>query len=66
MRKSLYAFIGCLIVSLLCSAQEEVLLRHICIIDGNGGKPAENLDMLINGDRIAAIGLNLHAKTRGF
>ncbi|MBS1752252.1 MAG: amidohydrolase family protein [Bacteroidetes bacterium] len=63
MRKSLSAFIGCLIVSLLCSAQEgEVLLRHICIIDGNGGKPAENLDMLINGDRIAAIGLNLHAK----
>jgi len=63
MRKSLSAFIGCLIVSLLCSAQEgEVLLRHICIIDGNGCKPAENLDMLINGDRIAAIGLNLHAK----
>lgn len=63
MRKSLSAFIGCLIVSLLCSAQEgEVLLRHICIIDGNGGKPAENLDMLIYGDRIAAIGLNLHAK----
>ena len=39
-----------------------MLLRHARIIDGNGGRPGENMDMLLKGDRIAAIGANIQAK----
>lgn len=60
MRRIAPTFFICLIVSLFCNAQEQrVLLRHVCIINGNGGKPMENQDMLIKGDRIAAIGSNI-------
>lgn len=63
MRRIFLAFVACISLSLFCSAQEpEVLLRHVCIIDGNGGKPGENMDMLIKGDRIAAIGSNIQVK----
>ena len=63
MKRTACFFIASLALSFSCNAQETpVLLRHARIIDGNGGRPAENVDMLLRGDRIAAIGSNLQAK----
>lgn len=39
------------------------LLKDVTLIDGNGGKPQEHMDILIQGDSIAAIGSKL--KTTG-
>lgn len=39
------------------------LLKDVTLIDGNGGKPQEHMDILIQGDSIAAIGSKL--KTDG-
>lgn len=39
------------------------LLKDVTLIDGNGGKPQDHMDILIQGDSIAAIGSKL--KTAG-
>ncbi len=36
------------------------LLKDVILIDGNGGKPIEHIDVLIQGDSIAAIGKKLN------
>lgn len=36
------------------------LLKNVTLIDGNGGKPLEHADLLIQGDSIAAIGQKLN------
>ena len=41
------------------SVQTGILLKNLNLIDGNGGKIQENTDILIEGQRIAAIGRNL-------
>lgn len=41
-------------------AQDKILLKEVTLIDGNGGKPVENTDVLIEGETIAAIGKNLN------
>ncbi len=63
MKRTACFFIAFFVLSLFCYAQETpVLLRHARIIDGNGGRPAENMDMLLKEDRIAAIGSDIKAK----
>ncbi|OJY87186.1 MAG: amidohydrolase [Sphingobacteriales bacterium 40-81] len=41
--------------------QKPILLKHVTIIDGNGGKPLADADVLIKGDSFAGIGKNLKA-----
>ncbi len=41
------------------SVQTGILLKNLNLIDGNGGKIQANTDILIEGQRIAAIGRNL-------
>jgi imidazolonepropionase-like amidohydrolase len=63
MKRIACLFIASLAISFFCHAQEApVLLRHARIIDGNGGQPIEHADMLLKGDRIAAIGTDMQAK----
>jgi hypothetical protein len=63
MKRIACLFIASLALSFFCHAQEApVLLRHARIIDGNGGQPVEHADMLLKGDRIAAIGTGMQAK----
>lgn len=40
---------------------ETTLYTHVTLIDGKGGKPQENTDILVKGNTIAAIGKNLKA-----
>ena len=62
---SFFAIASALIVS--CNngkkqtASDAVILKNVTLIDGNGGQPQEHTDILIQGDRIAAIGQNLNA-----
>ena len=41
------------------SDQKKVLLKNLNLIDGRGGLAQANMDILIHGERIAAIGKNL-------
>ncbi|MHB8209473.1 amidohydrolase family protein [Mucilaginibacter sp.] len=40
---------------------DAILFTHVTFIDGNGGKPLDNVDVLVKGNIIAAIGENLKA-----
>ncbi|MDB5031286.1 amidohydrolase family protein [Mucilaginibacter sp.] len=40
---------------------DAILFTHVTFIDGNGGKPLYNADVLVKGNKIAAIGKNLKA-----
>ncbi|MCC6287248.1 MAG: amidohydrolase family protein [Chitinophagaceae bacterium] len=41
--------------------QQPVLLKHTTLIDGNGGKAIEDIDVLIQGDKFSKIGKALKA-----
>ncbi|SKB81098.1 amidohydrolase family protein [Daejeonella lutea] len=52
------------LVSINGSAQNtstKTLLKNATLIDGNGGKPLQNIDILIDGETISEIGTNLSA-----
>jgi len=38
------------------------LFKHVTLIDGNGGAPIENTDILVQGDSVAAIGPDQHVE----
>jgi imidazolonepropionase-like amidohydrolase len=40
---------------------DAILFTHVTFIDGNGGRPLDNADVLVNGNTIAAIGKNIKA-----
>ncbi|MFT3747454.1 MAG: amidohydrolase family protein [Agriterribacter sp.] len=42
--------------------QKPILLKHVTVIDGNGGKPVADVDILIKGDSFAGIGSRLEAE----
>jgi imidazolonepropionase-like amidohydrolase len=52
------AFLVCggLIVASLRSAPHRILLQDVTVIDGTGGTAQQHRDILINGDRIEAVG----------
>lgn len=52
----------CLLYFVHYAQNKPVLLQHITVIDGNGGKPLSDVDVLIEGDRFAAIGKKLKAQ----
>lgn len=41
------------------AATDALLLHDLTLIDGNGGQPSQHIDILIQGDTIAAIGTKL-------
>ncbi|MFT3705476.1 MAG: amidohydrolase family protein [Agriterribacter sp.] len=62
--KKVVAIIWYLQVLILCTMaqQKPVLLQHVRVIDGNGGYPKEETNVLIEGDRFSTIGANIQAK----
>lgn len=58
-----FSFLILLLLSFTAVAQQagqkKVLLKNLRLIDGKGGTPQENTDILIQGERIAAIGRGL-------
>lgn len=51
----------CLSASALYSQKKAVLLKHVTVIDGNGGKPLNDVDVLIEDDRFVQIKKQLRA-----
>ena len=55
-----FCFLVLLLFSVTTQAQQsKILLKNLRLIDGTNGMPQENTDILIEGQRIAAIGKNL-------
>ena len=55
-----FCFLVLLLHSVTTKAQQsKILLKNLRLIDGTNGLPQENTDILIEGQRIAAIGKNL-------
>lgn len=58
--RSLYlAFVALLLAACGSTDRPALLLRHATLIDGNGGTPRQNVDVLVVEDTIVAIGENL-------
>ncbi|MFT3945430.1 MAG: amidohydrolase family protein [Agriterribacter sp.] len=61
--KNFTATIAFCICTLVHYAQQQpVLLKHATLIDGNGGKAIEDIDVLIRGDKFSKIGKALKAE----
>lgn len=60
MKTIIVTVVFCLFVSIHYGQQRPVLLQHITIIDGNGGNPLNDMEILIQDGRFKKIGKNLN------